>query len=169
MGNIYLHHSVCDVCGAETADDQESLLNRRAFLRFRKQVEGIPLGVEIRAMRKAAGLTQEAAGALFGGGPVAFSKYENDDLIPDVAMANLLRLAIADPSVITKMRALKYTKSSTTTKSMSAAVFAEPSSIWTDGKNAADDEDEGQLLTEVAVTSTESFSESNGESWRVLN
>lgn len=51
-------------------------------------------------MRKTHALTQEQAGRLFGGGPVAFSKYENDDLVPDEAMANLLYMAIRHPEVV---------------------------------------------------------------------
>lgn len=58
-------------------------------------------------MRKRVDLTQAEAGALLGGGPVAFSKYEHDDLVPDEAMSNLLRLAIADPSIVKKLQAIK--------------------------------------------------------------
>lgn len=99
-GKIRHHHSVCDVCGADLADTEEMRHNRREWRRFCKEVDNVPLGKEIAAMRKLHGLTQEEAGRLFGGGPVAFSKYENDDLIPDEAMANLLYMAIHHPEIV---------------------------------------------------------------------
>ena len=37
-------------------------------------------------------MTQGQAARLFGGGPVAFSKYENDDVAQSESMDNLLRL-----------------------------------------------------------------------------
>jgi len=100
-GKICRHHSVCDKCGADLADADEMRLNRREWRRFCKEIDNVPLGKEIAAMRKRHGLTQEQAGRLFGGGPVAFSKYENDDLIPDEAMTNLLYMAIRHPEVVT--------------------------------------------------------------------
>lgn len=99
-GKIRHHHSVCDKCGADLADAEEMRLNRREWRRFCKEIDNVPLGKEIAAMRKRHGLTQEQAGRLFGGGPVAFSKYENDDLIPDEAMANLLYMAIRHPELV---------------------------------------------------------------------
>jgi HTH-type transcriptional regulator/antitoxin MqsA len=51
-------------------------------------------GAEILALRKRYGLTQPQAARLFGGGPVAFSKYENDDVAHSEAMDKLLRLVL---------------------------------------------------------------------------
>jgi transcriptional regulator with XRE-family HTH domain len=149
----------CDVCGSELAGDAESRANKRAVLSFRKTVDGLLTGEEIRAIREnvlirlsprpttgsgfenrrnhgnagaailakpcetrpvcrrvvvlmdflgtpylvALGdnpistrekyqLTQAQAAKLFGGGPVAFSKYENDNVAHSEAMGNLLRL-----------------------------------------------------------------------------
>lgn len=104
---VLLCFSVCDHCRSETINQEQSVWNRRAVISFRKKVEQIPLGNQIRELRKIAQLTQAQAGALFGGGPVAFSKYENDDLIPDEAMSNLLRLVIADPTLVGRLKMLK--------------------------------------------------------------
>jgi HTH-type transcriptional regulator / antitoxin MqsA len=93
-GKIRRHYSVCDVCGSELADAQQMLENRRELVRFKKQVDNVPLGEEIAQMRKRLNLSQAQAGKLFGGGPVAFCKYEHDDILPDEAMSNLLYLAI---------------------------------------------------------------------------
>jgi HTH-type transcriptional regulator/antitoxin MqsA len=82
----------CDVCGSELAGDAESRANKRAVLSFRKTVDGLLTGEEIRAIREKYQLTQAQAAKLLGGGPVAFSKYENDDVAHSDAMDNLLRL-----------------------------------------------------------------------------
>ena len=46
----------------------------------------------IRAIRERLRLTQEEAGALLGGGPRAFTKYESGSMRPRAAMSNLLRV-----------------------------------------------------------------------------
>jgi transcriptional regulator with XRE-family HTH domain len=51
------------------------------------------------ALRKRYGLNQQQAARLFGGGPVAFSKYENDDVAHSEAMDKLLRLVLRSESV----------------------------------------------------------------------
>lgn len=129
VGTVALYFSVCDHCGSQIAGEEESVLNRRAVNRFKKQIDGVPLGSQIRAMRKAAKLTQAQAGALLGGGPVAFSKYETDDLIPDNAMANLLRLAIADASVISVLRTLR-SASTTAIRTYQIPNLATASASW---------------------------------------
>jgi putative zinc finger/helix-turn-helix YgiT family protein len=106
-GDIFLHFSVCDVCCSETIDQAQSICNRREFNLFKKKIDGIPSGAQIRQMRIAAGITQKIAGKLLGGGPTAFSKYENDDLIPDGSMATLLLLLASDPTLVAKIERLK--------------------------------------------------------------
>jgi HTH-type transcriptional regulator/antitoxin MqsA len=87
-----LHYRLCDHCLSDFAGAEESRRNKRVLLAFRKQVDGLLTGVEIAALRKQYGLTQAQAARLFGGGPVAFSKYENDDVAQSEAMDTLLRL-----------------------------------------------------------------------------
>lgn len=105
-GSIEQLSHACDACGAVLFNDGDVRDNRRAWNRFRKMAVSAPLGCEIEAMRNSAGLTQRRAAQLFGGGPVAFSKYENDELIPDEAMNKLLRLAIAFPETIQRLEEL---------------------------------------------------------------
>jgi putative zinc finger/helix-turn-helix YgiT family protein len=57
-----------------------------------KAAKGLLTGAELRAMREALGLSQKEAAELFGGGPVAFSKYENEDVAQSVAMDRLVRV-----------------------------------------------------------------------------
>lgn len=82
----------CDACGSDFAGAAESRLNKRALMAWRKQVDGLLTGAEITALRKQYKLTQAHAAKLFGGGPVAFSKYENDDVVQSASMDTLLRL-----------------------------------------------------------------------------
>lgn len=106
-GQLAIHFSVCDVCKAEILDASDLLENKREWVRFKKRVCCIPLGKEIAEMRKKHHLSQSLAADIFGGGPVAFSKYENDDLIPDESMVNLLKLAIAHPDTVRRLAKLK--------------------------------------------------------------
>ena len=87
-----LHFNLCDTCTSDFAGAAESKLNRRALMAWRKQVDGLLTGDEITALRKRYKLTQGQAAKLFGGGPVAFSKYENDDVMQSESMDTLLRL-----------------------------------------------------------------------------
>jgi HTH-type transcriptional regulator/antitoxin MqsA len=87
-----LHYRLCNVCTSDFAGVPESKLNRRVLMAFRKRIDGLLTGVEITALRKKYQMTQGQAARLFGGGPVAFSKYENDDVAQSESMDNLLRL-----------------------------------------------------------------------------
>ncbi len=95
---IALHYSVCDECGSEQAGEDEARLNKREMMSFRKQVDGLLSGAEIRAIRNRLHINQAEAARIFGGGPVAFSKYENDDVAQSESMDKLLRVADAVPS-----------------------------------------------------------------------
>lgn len=86
------HYKLCDTCHSDFAGAAEGKLNKRAIMAFRKSVDGLLTGNEIVTLRKQYGLTQDQAAKLFGGGPVAFSKYENDDVSQSEAMDSLLRL-----------------------------------------------------------------------------
>lgn len=96
--DLPLHIAVCDVCGIEQAGSEEARANKRAMLAFRKEVDGILTGEQIRTFRERHRISQTQAAKIFGGGPVAFSKYENDDVAQSEAMDKLLRLADAVPA-----------------------------------------------------------------------
>ena len=86
------HYRLCDACHSDFAGAPEGKLNKRGIMAFRKSVDGLLTGAEICALRDKYKLTQTQAAMLFGGGPVAFSKYENDDVSQSEAMDSLLRL-----------------------------------------------------------------------------
>lgn len=91
-GMVALHHRLCDACQSDFAGAKEGRLNKRGVMAFRKTVDGLLTGAAICALRERYGLTQAQAAKLFGGGPVAFSKYENDDVAQSESMDTLLRL-----------------------------------------------------------------------------
>lgn len=106
-----LHFNLCDTCTSDFAGAAESKLNRRALMAWRKQVDGLLTGEEITALRKQYKLTQGQAAKLFGGGPVAFSKYENDDVAQSEAMDTLLRLVRRSPEAFWALVAEKSMES----------------------------------------------------------
>jgi HTH-type transcriptional regulator/antitoxin MqsA len=99
-GNIAFVYSECAVCGSEQANAAQARANKRAMLAFKKEVDGLLTGQEVRAFRKQHHLTQAQAAAIFGGGPVAFSKYESDDVMQSEAMDKLLRVARHIPDAL---------------------------------------------------------------------
>ncbi|MGQ0596299.1 type II toxin-antitoxin system MqsA family antitoxin [Aquabacterium sp.] len=101
------HFKQCDHCGSDFAGAAEAKLNKRALMAWRKAVDGLLTGAEIIALRHQYNLTQAQAAQLFGGGPVAFSKYENDDVAQSEAMDTLLRLVRRSPEAF---RALQEEK-----------------------------------------------------------
>jgi HTH-type transcriptional regulator/antitoxin MqsA len=92
-----LHFSLCGACGSEQADAAQTRVNKRLMIAFKKRVDGLLTGAEVRAIREKLGLRQAEAAQVFGGGPVAFSKYESDDVAQSEAMDRLLRLAAELP------------------------------------------------------------------------
>jgi HTH-type transcriptional regulator/antitoxin MqsA len=92
QAEIALHYSECDACGSEQANAVDVRNNKRAMQAFKKKVDGLLTGIEIKLIRKKYGLKQSQAATIFGGGPVAFSKYEADDVMQSEPMDNLLRL-----------------------------------------------------------------------------
>lgn len=85
-----LYGSTCDVCGSEQADAEDTRMNKRAMQEFKREVDGLLSGAEIAAIREQYDITQKQAAKIFGGGPVAFSKYESGDVIQSEPMNNLL-------------------------------------------------------------------------------
>jgi HTH-type transcriptional regulator / antitoxin MqsA len=93
-----VEYSICDGCGSEQAAGNQLRNNKRAMIRFKKTVDGLLTGKEVRAIRERLKLSQSEAARVFGGGPVAFSKYESDDVAQSEAMDKMIRLAGDLPS-----------------------------------------------------------------------
>ncbi|WP_395341846.1 type II toxin-antitoxin system MqsA family antitoxin [Ningiella sp. W23] len=87
----------CNECGVETALPVQTRNNKRRMIAFKKEVDGLLTGAEVKKYREALKLKQSEAAKVFGGGVVAFSKYENDDVMQSDAMDKLIRVAFASP------------------------------------------------------------------------
>lgn len=103
-GQTPLYFSQCDACGSEQADAEQTRMNKRVMIAFRKKVDGLLTGAEVRALRERLGISQAQASQIFGGGPVAFSKYESDDVAQSEAMDKLLRVAAEMPLAFQKLK-----------------------------------------------------------------
>jgi HTH-type transcriptional regulator / antitoxin MqsA len=77
----------------------------RMLNRLKARTEGLLEPEEIRRIRKKLHLTQEAAGMLIGGGPRAFQKYENGDLLPSRAISSAMALLDHEPEALTVLKA----------------------------------------------------------------
>jgi len=88
----------CTGCKEVVLDGDDMAVTEEAFVRLRAQVDGILTPEEVTQIRKRLGLSQRRAGALLGGGPRSFQKYESGSDWVTRAMANLLRLLDRDPS-----------------------------------------------------------------------
>jgi HTH-type transcriptional regulator/antitoxin MqsA len=100
---LALAYSICTACGSEQSDAAQLRANKRAMVAFKKRVDGLLTGAEVRRLRKQLNLSQEDAARVFGGGPVAFSKYEADDVAQSAAMDKLLRLAAEMPGAAARL------------------------------------------------------------------
>jgi HTH-type transcriptional regulator/antitoxin MqsA len=95
--DVPYYFSSCDSCGSELADKSDIVKNNRIANAFYKKVDGFLSGTDLKQLRKHYGLTQEQSALLFGGGKVAFSRYENDDICQSSAMDSLIRLCLDNP------------------------------------------------------------------------
>lgn len=93
---VRLTHTECRSCDREFTTPEQGIVNTQRIEDERRAAGGAPSAAEIIAMRKRMDLNQLEAGELFGGGPVAFSKYENETIVPAQSMARLLALAVAE-------------------------------------------------------------------------
>ena len=92
-----LHFSMCDSCGSEQVNVRQSRMNKRYMVAFKKRIDGLLTGSEVKSVRERLGLKQSDAARIFGGGAVGFSKYESDDVTQSEAMDRLLRVAVEIP------------------------------------------------------------------------
>lgn len=126
-GQIESQYAVCDCCGSEQAGTAEARFNKRAMIAFKKQVQGLLTGNELQVLRKRWGLKQADAAKVFGGGPVAFSKYESDDVMQSDAMDKLLCLAAEVPVALDKLMANAVVERNTQTSWQNLEVVDFPS------------------------------------------
>jgi HTH-type transcriptional regulator / antitoxin MqsA len=104
----------CPACGETLLDTAESARVSAAMLEFNHQVDAL-IGFAnpsvivdpnfIVRVRKKLALDQQEAGALFGGGVNAFSRYETGKTKPPLALVKLLHLLDLYPHLLSEIRA----------------------------------------------------------------
>lgn len=85
-----------------TADDLK--VSDAALKELRVEVENLLSPQEIKRIRTAIGLNQREAGAILGGGPNAFQKYEQNTVTVSKPMSNLLRVLERHPEEVEELR-----------------------------------------------------------------
>ena len=96
----------CPACGENVLAAAESKRVGAAMLEFNKQVNAsiVDPGFIARVRKKLA-LDQRQAAAIFGGGPNAFSRYENGKTKPPLALVKLLRVLDRHPNLLHEVQA----------------------------------------------------------------
>ncbi|MBL8220302.1 MAG: type II toxin-antitoxin system MqsA family antitoxin [Bryobacterales bacterium] len=96
----------CPVCGEGVLTAAESSRVSAAMLEFQKQVNtSIIDPAFIARVRKKLALDQRQAAEIFGGGPNAFSRYENGKTKPPLALVKLLMVLDRHPHLLKEVRA----------------------------------------------------------------
>ena len=96
----------CPACGESVLDVAESKRVSAAMLEFNKKVNAsIVDPAFIARVRKKLALDQRQAAELFGGGPNAFSRYENGKTKPPLALVKLLMVLDRHPNLLNEVRA----------------------------------------------------------------
>ena len=56
-----MHYSECDCCGSEITLPEQSRTNKRLMIAFKKEVDGLLTGSQLKDLRNTLGLTQAEA------------------------------------------------------------------------------------------------------------
>jgi HTH-type transcriptional regulator/antitoxin MqsA len=87
----------CSKCGESILEGAALRATEKAFLELKADIDGVLGPDEVAAARERLGLSQRRAGAILGGGPRAFQKYEAGSQAVSVPMSRLLTLLANDP------------------------------------------------------------------------
>ncbi|MBF0110161.1 MAG: type II toxin-antitoxin system MqsA family antitoxin [Magnetococcales bacterium] len=91
-------------CGESVHSGKDMNVSDRALNLLKARAEGLLEPARIRAIREKLGLSQRKASQMIGGGPNAFHKYEQGDVLVSRAVSNLLRLLEANPGQLALLR-----------------------------------------------------------------
>ena len=96
----------CPACGESVLAATESSRVSAAMLQFNKRVNASMVDPGfIARVRKKLALDQRQAAEIFGGGPTAFSRYENGKTKPPLALVKLLMVLDRHPHLLNEVRA----------------------------------------------------------------
>lgn len=95
----------CPACGESVLELGESARSSAAMLEFNKQVNASLFDPAfIASVRKKLALDQREAAKIFGGGVNAFSRYENGQTKPPLALVKLLKLLDRHPDLLAEVK-----------------------------------------------------------------
>ncbi len=95
----------CRACGDSVLAAAEASRVSAAMLEFNKQVNASIIDPAfIARVRKKLALDQRQAAAIFGGGPNAFSRYENGKTKPPLALVKLLMVLDRHPKLLSEIQ-----------------------------------------------------------------
>ena len=94
----------CDESDESLHTAEDLKISDAALKELRLEVENLLKPQEVKRIRTAIGLTQREAGAILGGGPNAFQKYEQDTVTVSKSMSNLLRVLERHPEEVEELR-----------------------------------------------------------------
>jgi HTH-type transcriptional regulator / antitoxin MqsA len=95
----------CTDCDEGILTGAALVAHAKAFANLKAEVDGVLAPDEVAAIREKLKLSQRKAGALLGGGPRGFQKYESGTQVPSVSMSHLLRLLASDPKRLREITA----------------------------------------------------------------
>lgn len=105
----------CTACDESLHDEKESTRINEMMLEHNREVNSsIVDPTFISDIRKKLKLGQQEAAAIFGGGPNAFSRYENGKTKPPLSLVQLLRILHNHPELIDEIRPKKTEQNAAT-------------------------------------------------------
>lgn len=94
----------CTNCPESIHSGKDMAVSDRALNRLRAEVAGLLPPEDVRSIRKRLKLTQRDAGAIIGGGPNAFQKYESGEVLVSKAISSALILLDNNPEGLAILR-----------------------------------------------------------------
>ena len=94
----------CNKCNDGVLNNNDIKQTEKALHDWQAEIDGFLNSNNVRRIRKKLGLTQHQAAKIFGGGPNAFSRYENGEALQIKATDNLLRLLDKHPHLLEEIR-----------------------------------------------------------------
>ena len=94
----------CESCDEGFLSKKDLSESKKERTDQKRMIDNLLKASEIRQFRKKANLSQKEAGELFGGGPMAFSKYERGQIMQSRSTDILMRLIITRKISISDIR-----------------------------------------------------------------
>ncbi|MDZ7700060.1 MAG: type II toxin-antitoxin system MqsA family antitoxin [Deltaproteobacteria bacterium] len=90
----------CNECGEAIVDPATLRSSGKKLKDFKRMVDGLLTGKQIKAIRLKLGLTQEQMADIIGGGLKSVARYESGQVCQSKGMDNLLRILDAFPETL---------------------------------------------------------------------